>query len=132
MTSRTFHALVFAAALAAAPVVGMTGSAAAGGVAAGFLTCNVSQGWGIIFGSSRELRCTYAPAAGASEHYVGTITKFGVDIGYLSSAVIVWGVFAPSIDLSPGALAGTYSGATGSASLGYGGGANVLIGGGGR
>jgi len=99
------------------------------GVAVGVLTCNVSSGRGFVFGSSRSLRCTYSPQPGVAEHYAGSIKKFGVDVGYVSSAVIVWGVIAPTSDMAPGALAGTYVGATGSASVGVGVGANVLVGG---
>ena len=98
------------------------------GVKVGVLSCNVASGWGFVFGSSRALRCTFAPS-GRVEHYAGNISKFGVDIGYTSGAVIVWAVFAPSGDLAPGALAGNYVGATGSATVGVGAGANVLVGG---
>jgi hypothetical protein len=97
-------------------------------VKAGVLTCNVDSGWGFIFGSSRSLRCVYS-GAGAPENYVGKISKFGVDIGYLHSAVIVWAVLAPSNTLAPGALGGVYGGVTGGASAGVGAGANVLVGG---
>ena len=102
---------------------------AEGGVKAGTLTCNVSSGWGFVFGSSRELRCTYSPSPGVGEHYSGTISKYGVDIGYTSNAVMVWVVVAPAAKLDPGALAGDYGGATGSATIGVGLGANVLVGG---
>ena len=97
-------------------------------VKAGVLTCHVDSGWGFVFGSSRDLRCTYS-GSGRNEHYVGKISKFGVDIGYLQSGVIVWGVFAPTTDLGAGALNGDYGGATGGASVGVGADANVLIGG---
>lgn len=100
-----------------------------GGVKAGFLTCNVSSGFGIVFGSSREVNCDYSSAPDKTEHYTGSINKFGVDIGYLGSAVMVWAVVAPTSTVAPGALAGTYAGATGSASVGVGVGANVLVGG---
>ena len=106
-----------------------TPAPAQSGVKAGVLTCNVSSGWGFVFGSSRSLRCTYSPKPGVAEHYAGTIKKFGVDIGYVSSAVIVWGVVAPTADVGPGALAGDYAGVTGGASVGVGLGANVLVGG---
>ena len=98
------------------------------GVAVGTLTCNVAGGWGFIFGSSRALRCVFSHP-GFGEHYAGTISKFGVDIGYTQGAVIIWTVFAPTASLRPGALAGNYVGATGSATVGVGVGANVLIGG---
>jgi hypothetical protein len=41
-------------------------------------------------------------------NYLGSITKFGADIGYLQSAVIVWAVLAPTTNLGQGALAGHY------------------------
>ncbi|MGA8549319.1 MAG: DUF992 domain-containing protein, partial [Stellaceae bacterium] len=54
---------------------------------------------------------------------------FGVDIGYTQGGVLVWAVFAPTANVAPGVLAGSYIGATGSATVGVGAGANVLIGG---
>ena len=102
---------------------------AQGNVQVGTLTCNVAAGWGFVFGSSKGLRCTFAPAGGRPEHYAGTINKFGVDIGYTQGGVLVWGVFAPGTNLAPGALSGNYVGASGSATVGVGAGANVLVGG---
>ena len=98
-------------------------------VRAGYLTCHVTSGWGLIFGSSRDMHCSYAMQPGYTEYYTGSITKFGADIGYLSSAVVIWAVLAPTTNLGQGALAGTYAGATASAAVGVGAGANVLIGG---
>ena len=102
---------------------------AQGGVRVGTLTCNVASGWGFVFGSSKALHCTFAPAAGHAEFYAGAINKFGVDIGYTQGGVLIWAVFAPTANLGPGALNGNYVGATGSATVGVGAGANVLIGG---
>jgi hypothetical protein len=98
-------------------------------VKTGYLTCHEASGWGFIFGSSRELRCSYSSNGGRVEYYGGSITKFGADIGYLKSAVILWAVAAPTKDLKPGALAGHYGGASASLTLGVGAGANVLVGG---
>lgn len=126
-----FRLMIGAAALAAGAVA-FAGSADAAphGVKVGSLTCNVASGWGFVFGSSKDLHCTFrGNRAGAGEHYVGTISRFGVDIGYTDGGVLVWGVFAPSSDIRPGALAGDYAGATGQATVGVGLGANVLIGG---
>ena len=111
--------------LASAPTIAQ----AQGGVRVGTLTCHVASGWGFIFGSSKALRCTFAPAPGRAEFYAGTINKFGVDIGYTQGGVLIWAVFAPTANLGPGALSGNYVGATGSATVGVGAGANVLIGG---
>ena len=101
---------------------------AQGGAQVGTLTCNVASGWGFVFGSSRALRCTFA-GSGRTEHYAGTIQRFGVDIGFTQAGVLIWGVLAPTSDLAPGALAGNFVGATGSATVGVGAGANVLVGG---
>lgn len=122
-----FGAVALAAALA------LSGSAQAAdksGIKTGLLSCQVSSGWGFVFGSSRDLNCTYtAEPTKRVERYSGKISKFGVDIGYLKSAVIIWAVFAPTTDLAPGALAGDYGGVTAGASIGIGAGANILIGG---
>ena len=118
--------------LATASTMGVSASADEGGVKAGFLTCNVASGFGFVFGSSRSVNCEYSAKPGTADHYTGTITKFGVDIGYLNSAVMVWTVFAPTSTVADGALAGNYAGATGSATVGVGVGANVLVGGSGN
>lgn len=98
-------------------------------VRAGYLTCHVASGWGFIFGSSRSMKCAYALQTGYTEYYTGSVTKFGADIGYLQSAIILWAVLAPTTNLGEGALAGHYGGATASVALGVGAGANVLVGG---
>ena len=83
-----------------------TAAQSQGGVRVGTLTCNVASGWGFVFGSSKALHCTFAPAPGRGEYYAGTINKFGVDIGYTQGGVLVWAVFAPTADLAPGGGSG--------------------------
>jgi hypothetical protein len=113
----------------AASTFGLTAPArAVVGVKVGELSCHVSSGWGFVFGSSRSLLCTYT-GNGQVAHYAGSISKFGVDIGYLQSGVLVWDVFAPTTDLGPGALGGSYGGVTAGATVGVGADANALIGG---
>ena len=107
----------------------LTAPAHAQGLRAGVLTCNVSSGFGFIFGSSRSLNCTFSGAGGHEQHYTGTINRFGVDIGYVHGGVLVWTVLAPTMTPGPCALAGNYGGATAQATVGVGAGANVLIGG---
>lgn len=124
--------LRLAAVLAASVGLGAAFASPAGaqaGVAVGNLTCNVSSGWGLIFGSSRALNCTFAGAGGRYEYYAGNIMKFGVDVGYTQGGVLIWTVVAPSATLAPGALAGSYAGGTASATVGVGVGANALVGG---
>ena len=94
------------------------------------LTCNVAGGVGFVFGSSKDLSCLFARTDGIAERYTGSISKYGVDLGFTKEAQMVWLVFAPG-NIGPGALAGNYAGATASATVGVGVGANVLLGGGG-
>ncbi len=122
--------LIATAGLALVALAPQAPAQAAATVRAGLLTCNVASGWSFVFGSSRDLRCTYTNAGGKRvEHYTGTISKFGIDVGYLQSGVIAWAVLAPTTDLAAGALAGDYGGLTAGATTGVGGNANVLIGG---
>ena len=126
--SRTLKAASGAAAIAA--LLAVANPADAAGIKIGVLSCHVSSGWGFIFGSSKDLHCNFAPSGrGYGERYVGTVSKFGVDIGYTSGGVLVWDVFAPASGMKRGALAGSYAGVTGSATVGVGAGANVLVGG---
>jgi hypothetical protein len=131
MKMRIFAAATLATAIVTGPAL-VTPASAAPGIAAGILSCNVSSGWGFVFGSSRSLNCTLTGTNGNSEHYTGNITKFGADIGYTSGGVIVWTVFAPQAVLMPGALNGGYAGGTASATVGVGVGAHALIGGSGN
>ena len=119
---------VAALGLAAAVSAQGTPAQAQAGVKAGTLSCNVAAGWGFVFGSSKALHCVFS-TPGRVERYAGSISKFGVDIGYTRGGVLVWAVLAPTANLAPGALAGNFAGATGSATVGVGVGANVLIGG---
>ena len=100
-------------------------------VQVGVLKCDVASGWGFVFGSSKDLKCVFTRAgANETERYTGEINKYGVDIGYTESGVILWAVFAPSKAVPAGGLQGTYAGATAEVSASVGLGANVLIGGG--
>ncbi len=120
--------LAAGAALAAAALA-LAAPANAASIKIGTLTCHVASGWGFVFGSSKDLRCNFHPNNGVSEHYIGSVSKFGVDIGYTDSSVIVWAVFAPTSGMRRGALEGGYAGATAGATVGVGAGANVLVGG---
>ena len=87
-----------------------------GGVQIGTLTCNAAGSVGFIFGSTNQLACAFS-APGRTEHYTGQISKFGVDIGFTQGGVLVWTVFAPTAQIGPGSLAGTYSGGTAGATV---------------
>lgn len=125
--SRSVIALGFAAVMA---VVATQPAMARSGVKVGVLKCNVSEGVGFVFGSSRTVACVYVPSdAGRREFYQGSINKWGVDIGYIKEGTMIWAVFAPSKNVADHALAGSYGGISADIAVGYGVGANALIGG---
>jgi hypothetical protein len=107
---------------------GVPAQSAETSVRAGVLTCDVNSGWGFVFGSTRDLKCTYTDNNGSVEQYTGHIDKLGVDIGYHAGGVMAWAVLAPTTSPGAGALAGAYGGVTASVALGVGAGANVLVG----
>lgn len=117
------------AAAAIGAVAAFAPAAQAAHVEAGVLNCTVYGGAGLIFGSTKDLECTFQGASGGAEHYRGTITKFGLDLGFTSKSKIIWTVLAPSADLPSGALAGNYGGVSAEATVGLGVGANALVGG---
>lgn len=94
----------------------------------GTLSCHESSGWGFVFGSSHDVHCTFT-GGDRVEHYDGSISKFGVDVGYQQSAVLIWAVLAPSLESAPGALEGRYGAVTASGAVGVGVGADALVGG---
>ena len=117
--------LVPLAALCALAGAGQTAEAA---TRVGTLECHVTSGVGIVITSSRGLFCAFRAMDGRQERYVGTVRRFGLDLGVTGPGRLVWGVFAPSRP-GPGALTGDYLGASGAVSVGAGVGANALVGG---
>jgi hypothetical protein len=98
----------------------------------GVLECVSAGGAGFIIGSIRDVTCTFRPSPrqmARPEQYVGTISRFGFDIGVTARTVMVWAVFAPTTNIGRGDLVGDYAGVSGQATVGAGLGANVLVGG---
>jgi hypothetical protein len=120
---RTFITAAAVAALAAVP-----GAQAQSRVEVGVLTCTALGSTGFIVGSTRDIRCRFN-RQGRDEYYNGTINRFGLDIGTTQKAQIAWAVLAPTANLPPRSLAGTYGGLSAEATVGGGVGANALIGG---
>jgi hypothetical protein len=114
---------------AAIPVMAAASASAQDRTKVGDLTCDISGGLGLVFGSQKTLNCSFTPAVpGPVERYAGTLTKLGVDIGATAGGVMVWLVYAPT-NRGAGALTGSYGGATAEATVVSGVGANVLVGG---
>ena len=126
---KSFRLLMGAGLAAASLMMAGAAQAAPHGVRVGELTCNVASGWGFVFGSSKDLHCTFHQNDRQAVHYTGEISKFGVDLGYTEGGVLAWGVVAPSSDIRAGSLDGDYVGVSASATVGIGAGANVLVGG---
>ena len=125
--SATRRALQSAA--GALALVCLAAPAQAAHVEAGVLNCTVHGGAGFIFGSSKDLDCTFKGINGGVDRYYGSISKFGIDLGFTDKSKIIWTVFAPSADLPAGVLAGNYGGVSAEATVGLGVGANALVGG---
>lgn len=122
--ARTLLGLALAAALLTPAVAQQSG-----GTKIGLLTCKTSASLGLIIGSHQKISCSFKPDNGPAENYQGSIGRLGLDLGVKGGGVMTWAVFAPVNGYHHGALAGTYIGGSGSASLGVGVGANALLGG---
>jgi hypothetical protein len=121
------HTAVLAA-VAALAAFASSGAQAQARIEVGVLTCTVRGGTGFIVGSTKELRCRFNKP-GRDEFYHGTISKFGIDIGITQQSAIAWAVLAPTANLPPGSLNGSYGGISAEATVGLGVGANALVGG---
>jgi hypothetical protein len=105
-------------------------AANAGTVKLGMLDCRIDGGSAYVVGSDKRVTCLFHPTfSGPTEHYTGMLSKLGVDLGQTAHGELVWAVLAASRDREPGNLAGKYYGVNAEASVGYGGGANVMLGG---
>jgi hypothetical protein len=111
------------AAIAASPAVAQSR------VQTGVLECLSNPTFGVIVGSVRTMTCVFKPAQGMDQIYSGTRARVGLDLGFQAGAAIAWAVFAPTVQVRPGELAGTYAGVSADAAAGLGVGANALIGG---
>ena len=121
-----------AVALLMALVTSASPASAQSRVEVGVLECRGST-TSFIIGSVTELGCVFRQSGtGASDPYSATIRRAGVDIGLPQQVAVAWAVFAPTARIGYGDLAGSYVGASASATLGVGAGANALVGGSGN
>lgn len=121
-----FGTLALAAALVASATPVM---AQASRVEVGILECRGST-TSFVIGSVTQLSCVFRGSDNQPpEPYNATIRRAGVDLGFPQQVVVAWAVFAPTRGIQRGELSGTYVGASASATVGVGLGANALIGG---
>jgi hypothetical protein len=96
----------------------------------GTMICTLSPGIGALIASRRRMACRLHLLSGQTENYVGTITRFGLDVGVTAGGLLTWRVFTRTRVTGPGrTIAGNYVGVSGEASVGLGAGAKVLVGG---
>jgi hypothetical protein len=104
-------------------------AAAQSRIAAGVLECRAGPSTSFLIGSIRDFDCLFTGTVGPLQRYGATIQRLGIDVGWSTSTVLIWNVFAPTDVVGPGALAGTYGGVSAGAAIGVGLGANALAGG---
>ena len=107
---------------------GAPAQAQAQAVKAGLLSCHASSGFGLIFGTTRDVNCALHLDAGTPQHYVGHIDSFGFDAGYTEAGTLIWVVLAQTTP-APGALTGTFEPHPASTLVGEGFTTNTLMGG---
>jgi len=96
----------------------------------GLLSCRSAETTSYLVVSDQPLNCVFTPSAGGQvQYYQATLRRLGAQAGYNSGVALGWAVFAPSLQVGPGALAGVYGGVSAGASFGLGVGANGLVGG---
>ena len=97
----------------------------------GMLRCVVNPSIGFIIAGHQSMECKFTPnGPNPPQAYQGALNMVGLNIGISAGGVFGWAVFAPTVGIPAGALAGDYGGASGDIGLGVG--ANVLVGGSGR
>ena len=96
----------------------------------GMLRCVVDPSIGFIIAGHQSMQCQFTQNAQfPPQAYQGALNMVGLNIGISAGGVFGWAVFAPTIGIPAGALAGEYVGASGDIGIGLGVGANVLVGG---
>jgi hypothetical protein len=103
------------------------------GTQIGTLTCRMTGIENLVVYTKEDFDCEFAPKDGTPVSYKGVIHEVGVNLSITKENTLVWGVIAPTGEVSsPEALKGTYVGAGAQVELAGGVGANVLIGGSGK
>lgn len=98
---------------------------------AGTLACTMNPGLGLVFGSAREVSCSYSYYDRrrhlVSETYIGRMDRAGIDLGLTSNQTVTWAVMTPGGHNRPGQLAGAFGGSSADATLVFGAGTRSLF-----
>lgn len=96
----------------------------------GMLRCKLNPSIGFIIAGHQSMECQFTQNGPyPPQDYQGALNMVGLDIGITAGGVLGWAVFAPTVGIPAGALAGEYVGASADAGFIVGAGTNVLIGG---
>jgi hypothetical protein len=99
----------------------------------GLLSCRSADASSYVIVSNQPFTCVFTPSVGGPQQfYQADIRRVGAQAGFANNTALEWAVFAPSVSVGPGALAGTYGGFSAGAAFGVGVGANGLVGGSGN
>ncbi len=98
-------------------------------VQVGVLECHGGPNVGMVVTSVTQLNCVFRSEGRRPEPYIATVSRFGIDLGITEQTGLAWAVHAPTVRIGRGDLSGNYGGVGGNASIGLGGGGNLLIGG---
>ncbi len=99
----------------------------------GLLSCRSANAASYVIVSNQPFNCVFTPTSGGpAQYYQANVRRFGAQAGFSNNTALEWAVFAPSLGVGPGALAGTYGGVSAGAAFGVGVGANGLVGGNGN
>src|SRR5262245_8802443 len=103
------------------------------GTKVGVLDCRLAPSVGLIVVEFQNIECRFTPDRGGPfEAYAGTISTVGGALGFTTGGALAWGGFAPTNNMVPGSLAGSYVGASANAGFIVGVGGNFLLGGSGN
>ena len=94
----------------------------------GTLTCRLAATENLFIYAKESFACLFEGEDRRSS-YAGRITKVGANLQLKNNQRLTWLVLAPSRYDVPGALEGSYIGASGEAAIGVGAGAKLLVGG---
>src|ERR1035438_4180146 len=93
----------------------------------GMLRCQLNPSIGFVIAGHQTMECRFTQnAPNPPQVYAGALNMVGINIGISAGGVLGWAVFAHTVGVPFGALAGEYVGASGDIGAGIGVGTNVL------
>lgn len=133
IAKQSFGVLVAAAAALALATATPAGAKTKLGSKVGTLICDTVPGSGrnLVIHSAKTIRCQFKGLNGETANYTGEAgIVLGVDLDWDRNTIMTFAVLATTYKDGAGQLAGTYGGVKAALTVGVGGGAQILVGGG--